>query len=449
MELSGKTKKPKRLSIRIEWPVKILVMGLLCLNFLTAGAQNSMELSLDNALQFSVEHNRTLTNSRYAVSKSSKKIRETIAAGLPQVSATLDYNNFLGAEASLQINPMAPAAIIEFNPTSSAKANISQLIFNANYIVGIQLSKLAKEAMEQSYQKDELNVREQVIQAYCLVLATERIESIIQKNKENAQVMQEKTQNLANAGILEQTNAKKLSVMVASVDNALKSAERQTEMGYNLLRLHLGMEPDQALVLTSDLDEIFNRFVLQNAEADQFDIRNNLDYKMTMLQGDMAKKNINLKKSNYLPSLVMFYSRTEKLIEPLFDMTPKNVLGLTLSVPIYSGGQRSAQLGQARIDYEISNTTREQVHQQLTLQERQVRFNYNTLMEQYKTQKENVMVSMEVLESMKQKYQQGIISSLELSSSNSDYLTAESNYTSTILQLINARIALQKINNKL
>lgn len=449
MELSGKTKKPKRLSIRIEWPVKILVMGLLCLNFLTAGAQNSMELSLDNALQFSVEHNLTLTNSRYAVSKSSKKIRETIAAGLPQVSATLDYNNFLGAEASLQINPMAPAAIIEFNPTSSAKANISQLIFNANYIVGIQLSKLAKEAMEQSYQKDELNVREQVIQAYCLVLATERIESIIQKNKENAQVMQEKTQNLANAGILEQTNAKKLSVMVASVDNALKSAERQTEMGYNLLRLHLGMEPDQALVLTSDLDEIFNRFVLQNAEADQFDIRNNLDYKMTMLQGDMAKKNINLKKSNYLPSLVMFYSRTEKLIEPLFDMTPKNVLGLTLSVPIYSGGQRSAQLGQARIDYEISNTTREQVHQQLTLQERQVRFNYNTLMEQYKTQKENVMVSMEVLESMKQKYQQGIISSLELSSSNSDYLTAESNYTSTILQLINARIALQKINNKL
>jgi outer membrane protein TolC len=170
---------------------------------------------------------------------------------------------------------------------------------------------------------------------------------------------------------------------------------------------------------------------------------------MVSMQGEIAKKNMDLKKTNYLPSLVAFYSRTEKLKKPLFDMTPKNVLGFTLSVPILSGGQRSAQLSQAKIDFDMNSNTKELLTQQLTLQERQIRFNYSTLREQYVTQQENKEIAKEILEKMDLKYQQGIVSSLELTSANTDYLNAETTFTNIILQLLNTEMSLRKINNKL
>jgi outer membrane protein TolC len=428
---------------------KLFFFGAFCLSAISLQAQQPLVLSLDSAVSYAIGHNKTLVNSKYAIDRSSQKLKETIAAGLPQISASIDYNNFLGATASLQLNPAAPPAIIEFNPTSSFKANVSQLVFSGNYFVGIELSKLAKTITEQSYQKDELNVKEQTIQAYCMILASERILGTIRSNKENSLVIYEKTKNLANAGIIEQTDVKKLSVMVASVDNALKSMQRQVELGYNLLRFQLGLNSDQAVTLTSNLDEISRLYILHSSISDVFNIGNNIDFKLVSMQGDIAQKTIKMRKSSYLPTLAAYYSRTDKILKPLFDFTPKNVVGLTLSVPILSGGQRLAQLNQARIDSDISQNTREMVTQQLTLQERQLRYNYNTLLDQYDTQKANVDIAKEVLEKMNLKYEQGIVSSLELTSANNDYLTSETNFTNIILQLLNAELTLRKINSKL
>lgn len=428
---------------------KTIFSSIFCLSIITAQAQEPLALSLDNAAIYAISHNKTLINSKFAVDKSAQRIKETIAQGLPQINASLDYSNFLGAEASLQLSPEAPPVIIEFNPTSNFKANVNQLVFNGSYYVGIQLSKLAKTITEQSYQKDELNVKEQTIQAYYMVLASERILNTIKENKANAQLIYEKTSNLANAGIIEQTEAKKLSIMVSAVANAIKSTERQVELGYNLLRLQLGLESDQVIKLTSNLDEIAQQYIIQTISDDQFNIQNNLDYKLVSMQGEIAKKSIELKKASYLPSVVAFYSYTEKLLKPLFDFSPKNVVGLNLNIPIISGGQRLSQLNQAKIDYNISENTRDLLTQQLTLQERQLRYNYNNLLEQYLTQKTNVEIATEVLDKMKLKFQQGVVSSLELTSSNNDYLTSESNYTSIMLQLLNAELALRKINSKL
>lgn len=435
--------------IRIKPIFRVFLICILCLGFLSLQAQEPLVLSLDSAVSYAISHNKTLINSKYSVDKSSQKIKEAISQGLPQISTSIDYANYLGAEVSLQLSAMAPPMVLEFNPTSNFKASVSQLIFNGNYYVGIKLSKLAKEITEQSYQKDELNVKEQVIQAYYMILASERILTIVNENSKNVKLIYEKTKNLANAGVIEQIDVKKLSIMVTSVDNAIKSSERQLELGYNLLRLQLGLEPDQIIKLSTTLEDITQKHIPQTLAFSPFNIQNNLDYKLVSMQGDIAKKSINLKKSNYLPSLVGFYSYTEKIKKGAFDMTPKNVLGFTLTIPIFSSGQRYYQVNQAKIDYKISKNTLDLVTQQLTLQERQLRYNYTNLYEQYLNQKSNVDIAKEVLEKMNLKYEQGVVSMLELTSSNNDYLTAESNYTSIMLQLLNAELSLRKINNNL
>lgn len=428
---------------------KIVLLSLLVSIALPVASQPVLVLTLDDAVNFAIDHNKTLINSRYAINKSSQKIKEAIAAGLPQINASVDYTSYLGGQASIQLNPSAPPATIEFNPTSNLQASVTQLIFNGNYYVGIQLSKLAKKMTEQNYQMDALNVKEQTIQAYYLVLANERILNIIRENKANAQVIYEKTNNLVNAGILEETDVKKLSVMVTTVDNQIKSTERQLELGYNLLRLHLGLESNQMVRLSSSLDEIADRYIFNMAVADTFRLDNNLNYQLLLMQSKLAKKNITMNKASYLPTLAAYYSYTEKLKKPLFDVSPKNVLGFTLNVPVFSGGERYSKLQQAKIDYDMTENSRDLLAQQLTIEERQLRYNYQNLLEQYMNQKTNKEVAREVLNKMDLKYQQGVVSTLELTSANTDYLNAETNFTTVLLQLLNAELTLRKTNNKL
>jgi len=62
---------------------------------------------------------------------------------------------------------------------------------------------------------------------------------------------------------------------------------------------------------------------------------------------------------------------------------------------------------------------------------------------------QNVQVAQSVYESYFNKYKQGMLSSLDLTQANSNYLQAENNYISSMLKLLQARLALEKLYNTL
>ncbi len=428
----------------------VLFFFLLGLGIKPLYAQDStMTLSLDKAIEYALQNNKVIQNARFSSHASKEKIWETTAAGLPQISASADYNNFLGAQAELRLNESAPPAIIEFNPTSAFKFNVSQLVFSKSYYVGLQLSKLASQMAEMNSQKTEMDVKEQVTRAYYLILIYEKTLKIIEENRTYSLVILEKTKNLANAGIIEKTEVSKLSVMVTSVENAQKAAERQLEMAFNMLRFQLGVNAGINIKLTTSLDDISQQIKIENVLINTFNIDDNTDYNLVLMQEKMRKSQISLERTSYLPTLAGYYSYTGKILKPKFDMTPKNVVGLNLSVPIFSSGLRHSKVSQAKINLNIAENTKELVNNQLTIQEKQLRFNLNTLLEEYQNQKINIETAKEVLDKMNLKFQQGIVSSLELTSANSNYLSAESSYVTTLFQLLDAELALRKLNGNL
>lgn len=86
---------------------------------------------------------------------------------------------------------------------------------------------------------------------------------------------------------------------------------------------------------------------------------------------------------------------------------------------------------------------------QLRLQKDQLSFNYQNAWENYEIQKENTEVAARVYKSIRNKYEHGMASSLDLTQANSNYLTAESNYLSAVMTLMQAKTALDKLFNKL
>jgi len=412
-------------------------------------AQADLKLSLEEARQYALEYNRILKNATLAVDAAQEGINETLAMGLPQVDASIDYSNFLGAEIEIKFGEGMPPTKIPFKPTSNFGLTVGQLIFSGSYIVGLQTARIYKDLMESSYEKTEMDISEQVSASYYTVLLAEQSHGIIIKNLDNINDVFNKTSAMYSVGMAEITDVDQMAVQVTMLENAAKSAERQIELAYNLLRLQLGIGAETGIILSESMDDILLRINFGSTLEEQFDLMENIDYRMMNTQELISKKQVNMQKMSYLPVVSGFYSRTEKILRPDFDMTPPNIIGLQMSIPIFSSGSRKSKLDKARIDYETLLNNKELLTDQLLIQEKQLRFNLRTGMEQYESQKSNVEVSRRVYDNINLKYQQGLVSSLDLTTANNNYLQAETGYINALMQLLNAQLELDRLLNKL
>jgi outer membrane protein TolC len=455
---------------------------------------DQLVLNLQGAVDHAISYNKLLQNARLEVERSRKSIWEAIAQGLPQVDGAVDYMTYFNYEMEFNfgmggtpsftpeemleawnqtsaafpgvtqqdiynhsagtyfegvLQSMMPPTTILLSDQSTAKLQLSQLIFSGQYIVGIQTAKLGQLISEQNYEFNELNIKESVINAYYLVLITQESLDIIEKNVVNLEETLEQTRTMFNAGMAEQTDVDQIRITVNQLANARNALQRNLELNYNMLRFQLGIEANVDLMLTDNLEMLFTSMQAESALEVPFIIENNVTYQMMETQEEISKKLLGLEQWNYAPTLAGFYNYNAKIKTTNFDMNPNHLAGLSLAVPIFSSGLRKARVDQARIEYSMAQTNKSILEDQLTLQEKQFKYNLQSSLENLFTQQENVEVAQSVYDSYRRKFEQGMASSLDLTQANSNYLDAESNYLTAILEVMNAKLQLDKLMNNL
>ena len=409
-------------------------------------AQTTLRLSLEDARQYALEHNKNLINAGLAVDEAGARLRETIAQGLPQLNAAVDYNNFFGSTATLGA---MPGFEIEFNPTSNLGISVGQLIFSGSYIVGVQTARLFQEVTKTNLEKSELEIMVQVSQAYYLSLVSIESREIIRANLDNMRDLLEKTRVLVDVGVAEELDYDQLTVQSGMLADAVRAADRQVELSLNMLRLQMGMPADQEITLADELDQVVNRLDFRDKLIRPFSLNYHPDFRLVSLQTGIAEKQIRLEQAAYLPTISGFYSYTEKLLKPEFDITPRHVIGLNVNIPVFSSGVRRSKLQQARINHEVAGNQLDLLSQQLMIQEKQLRYNLSNAIEQYESQLANLEVARRVILSFQYKYQQGMVSSLDMITANNNYLQAENSYISSLMQLLDAQLAMARLLNDL
>lgn len=413
----------------------------------TGMAQENLVFDLEGAKQQAIQYNKTLKNSAMAIDKAQYQLKEAIAAGLPQVSSALDYSNAMGAKLSIRFMEDAPPTEIPIKPTSNFNLQVGQLLFSGPYFVGIELAKLGQTLTEASYEKSEQEILSQVMSGYHLVLMSGELLELLNKNVANLREVFRKTEAVVRVGMMERTDLDQLEVQIAALESSVHSTERQLELARNMMRLLLGLEPGQAFDLKGNLNQALT--ALNGTAPGEFSVDMNPDFRLMTLQEKMTQKQIKMEYAAFLPTLTSFYSRTEKILKPDFDMSPKNMIGLNLSIPIFSGGQRMARVRQARVDLETMHNTRALLADQLSVQERQLQFNLKNAGETYLNQVKNLEVARRVYHSLQLKFEQGLISGLELVTADNNYVRAETDYLSSVYQLLQARVDLDTLYGNL
>ncbi len=401
-------------------------------------------LSLQDAVGFAVEHNKSLKASRLNIELQQKMITEAISAGIPQINANLGYQTNFGQ--SVDMGETGFSIKMEDNLTLGASA--SWTVLNGEWIVGIQTAKIAKTLASQQVDADALDIKSTIYNSYYTILVCERLVQILQENLDNMSRILEHTQNMYKAGTVEISDVDQIRITVGQLNNSLLSMERTLDVNYNLLRIQLGLKAGTPITLTDHLEDFLGEEGFANLALKDFDINNNLQYQLTLTQEELQKKAVSAKKWAYAPTLSAGYNYQYQIVSGGF-MTIPHTATVTLSVPIFSGLQRKSQLDQEKITLQQTQLNKSLLEDQLRLNEAQYKYDLQNATENYNLQKENVEVAKSVLGHYQAKFNVGNISSLDLTQANNNYLEAENNYTSACLDLLEAQTNLLKLYNEL
>jgi len=477
---------------------RLSVLSIAFLSFMSLAAQKTF--SLEEAVAYALENNKQLNATRYDIQKSESAYKEARSGWLPQVDASVDfltyfgyemefsfdtdadysfsnetYSNALAAATSAATEAVAlggsgnfdpsqyvggaayesylqstlPATTIDMGNSSTAQVQLGWMLFNGQILSGMKAAKIGMELASTNVELSELDVRANVANTYYSILTLEQTLATIDSSIVEMEDLVNKTEVTVRTGVLEETELDQLKIQLSNLRNTKLAMERNVRITYNLLRFHLGLKVNEPIVLTDDLNQIMDAIAQESALTQEFDLSTNPTYQIMEKQVELSEEMVNMEKMAFAPNLSAFYTYNAKLLTSGFDMTPNNMAGATLNIPIFSSGMRKSKVDQKKIELLQAEANREVMKDNLYLQEAQLRYDYISKLEQYENQKANVEVARRVFESYERKFESGTASGMDLTQANSSYLQAESEYLNAMLSLLQARVSFFKLLNAL
>ena len=419
-----------------------LALGLIALA-LPATAQQTLRLSLAEAQQYAVEHNAAMRNADLDIKKAELDRWKTLSTMLPTVKAGFDYQNMCGYEMSMAgFNiPMDP------NGTFSITAAVA---ITGSQIVGVMLQDIAQEMTDISRQQTEQETRSQVKNVYVSILVMEQTVSLLDSSLANIERLAATSQSAVDVGAAEQVDADKLQVQVATLRSSINTTNRSLQMLRNSLLLQLGADVDATVVLTTPVDNILSVNNAAQLLGEAFHPEDNYTYCLLEQNEKLAEKNVTMAWMDFTPTLTAYYQYSKKVYfgDEGMNMTPPNMIGVSISLPLLTSGTRYANIKSAEIALQENQNTRKQAEDGLRVQYNQLRYDLASALETYDIQRRNLDVTQRVFTSVSEKYKYGRASSLEVTTASNDIIAAQSNYIQAALNVISAQTALENLLNK-
>lgn len=441
--------------------MKRLSLLIISLIWFSSFAQDTTKtvFSLSEAQEYAILSNINIQNAKLDIDASNKKIWETTAIGLPQVSASASHNYNIDLPVTLMpaqiFNPAAPDGEymeMQFGTDHNTKFNLqaTQLIFSGEYIVGLKAAKIYKELSENQLTKSVQDIKQQIANTYELILIAEERKTIIAKNIESTESVYNDTKTMFEAGFAQETDAAQLKINLSTLQNALNSAERQIEIVHNLLKFQMNIPLNKQIELTDELETLLSNINVEELRTTPFEIDNHIDFMMINTQVHLTKLSFDREKTTFLPTVSAFYNHQENMMSNDFEVFsggkwyPANIVGLSINIPIFSSWQRMAKVSQAKIALDQVENSKYQLSESLNMQVIQARLQFENAHDSYLLQKDNKELSENIYNDYETKYKSGLATSLELTQSQIQYLNTEQGYFQAIFNLLDAKNKLDK-----
>ena len=196
--------------------------------------------------------------------------------------------------------------------------------------------------------------------------------------------------NAAKASELDLTRAK--ANVAAAIPN-LYNAENSVELALWQLKAVMGVDLDRNIDIAGTLEEYAGQMFSDIAEGERASLDGNSQLRQLAQQAEMLSRQIRMQQYAYLPTLALTFSYSYLTQSDIFNLSqwkwfPSSTVGLSLSIPIFSGGQRYHAIKQTRVQADELDLQRENAERQLRIGIRQSLGTMDTAMRTYDASKE-------------------------------------------------------------
>ena len=427
------------------------MIGLGCINGIVFS--QSQVFSLEEARLYGLENRKVMKIADLEILSAQKRVLEATSIGLPQVNAEINYQQYIDIPTSVVdasfLNPNAPpGATVAFRmgTTYSANAGISasQLLFDGSYFVGLQVSKHVAEFTRMNKDQKIQNLQYEITRAYYNVLVAKANVQSMDSIVNTSEALYQKFAGLQALGMIQSDEVDQIEINALQAKAARNNALRMLDVAKNLLKMNMGYPYENDIDIASSLTLNLNQIIVEYGQLKN-DVQQNMQLILLDKRREISEYELKHKKYVHFPQLSAFFSHQQMAFRNEFnffqtgDWFPATLWGITMKIPISSGGMRNAQMQQAKIDVLIREEEIAETKRMFEFQQIQLINEFESAIEQLRLEEKNIALATKLLDNAQKKSQMGLVGAIEITQLYAQMLNAQANYVRASSAVFNTK----------
>ncbi len=460
--------------------IMMLVCGLLGLSNANAQQRDSLSIDLNMALEIALSENPNIKIADMEITKKQYAKKSAYGALLPEINLIGQYQRtikkqtmyldggFFGGDIDPTQYTPEELKVVEvlgkmMTPAEGAQdgiqvgrwnmytggLNVSLPLVVPSLWKNIQMSEIDIQTSMEQARSSKINLVNQVTKSFYSLMLAHDSYMLFRKTYVTDSINLVNITNKYKQGIVPEYDVITADVRLKSIIPSMLQSENMMKIAELQLKLHMGIDNDVPLKIVGTLDDydqsIFDAVIpadtslLQNSDLRQFD-----------LQAEKAKKMHEMQKLQFAPSLVSSFQYTYMSQNNDFKFSdykwnPYSTVGVTLSIPLFNGGQRYNNLKQTELQINQLQYQRIDLQRNLKLAVKNNIDLINKNIEQIVATQSSVEQARKGYDITLKRYETGMGTIVELNSAALGVTNAELQYKNAIYDYLAAKADLEKV----
>lgn len=427
---------------------------------ITARSQAIHRFSIKEAIDFASKNSVQVKNSLLNYKNQEQVNRSITSEAYPQLTGNVGFTDNVIIATQLLPGEFAGQPAGTFIPikfgtqyNTAIGANLKQVLFDGQVFVGLQARSTALAYAQKATEITEQNIRVNIYKVYYQLVLSKTQMDLIDANIARAQELLHNTTEMYKNGFSERLDVDKASVQLSNLQTEKVQTEFTIANGYLGLKVLMGMPIKDSLTLTDTLTYEMVRDATLNDVDYQYDDRR--DFQLLRLNKDLNEFDIKRYRKMYIPVFTFNAGYTENAYRTKFDVFgkgdwyPSGYLGLNVAIPIFDGFYKDASIQKAKIALRQTENQMDALKITIDNDVKEAQLRFEAAMQTLNFQKKNMDLAESVYNQTRKKYEQGVGSNTEITSAESDFKQAQTNYLTALYNTVIAKIDYQNAIGKI
>lgn len=344
-----------------------LLFTALLTSALSLSAQEDKQWTLEDCINYALEKNIQLQQNKISLQKSEEDVKEAKAALFPSLSFSTGHN-VVNRPYQENSSTVSGTEIISSDSKTTYSGNYGLnaqwTLWNGNQrLNNIKQQKTNREIAQLTVAETENMLKEQIAQLFIQILYADESIAINKGTVEVSRATYERAQELFKEGSISKADLAQLEAQLSNDEYQLVTSE-STLRNYKLQLkqlLELDNTKEMSLVLPHISDEHVMELLPSQTDVYQTALATRPEIKSSKLDIDNAKLAISSAKAGYMPTISLSASTSSTTNSSSSNNWTQqmkygwnNMIGLSLSLPIFDQRQTKTSIRKARFQYDTT-----------------------------------------------------------------------------------------------